>query len=203
LIDFTFLVDLADKLGVIQTVKDRLLRQPDPAADKLVIVLAELSKVYGVIEAELVRYLSLYFDAEQGLDEERTVLLSFEGGQLRMRVGEARGHCHKIWNIYQKYLERWFHDTLRPNEAATMKNLFESLTYADSQMLYALNELTNWLSQESSETLNLIDAGSLEEANGRVRAARKEILPARQAISKAMTDLMQLQADFIAASGKV
>jgi hypothetical protein len=203
LIDFKFLVDLADKLGVIQAIKSKLLRQPDPAADKLVIVLAELSKVYGVIEAELVRYLSLYFDAQQGFDEERTVLLSFEGGQLRMRVGEARGHCHKIWNIYQKYLERWFHDSLSPSEASTMKHLFESLTYADSQMLYALNELTNWLSEESSQTLNLIDAGNLDEANARVKGARKEILPARQAISKAMSDLMQLQADFIAASGKV
>ena len=203
MIDFKLLIDLVDKLGVIQAVKDKLLRQPDPAADKLVVVLAELSKVYGVIEAELVRYLSLYFDPQQGLHEERTILLTLEGGQLRMRVGEARGHCHKIWNIYEKYLERWFHDALTPDEASMMKNLFESLIYADSQMLYALDELTKWLSQESQETLSLVDAGKLDEANGRVRAARKEILPARQAISKAMSDLLQLQADFIAASGKV
>jgi hypothetical protein len=203
MIDFTMLIDLVNKLGVIQIVKDKLLRQPDPAADKLIVVLAELSKVYGVIEAELVKYLSLYFDPQQGLQEERAVLLTLEGGQLYMRVGEARGHCHKIWNIYQKYLERWFHDALKPDEASMMKSLFENLTYADSQMLYALDQVTKWLSQESQDTLSLVDSGKLDEANTRVRAARKEILPARQAISKAMSDLMQLQAEFIAASGKV
>jgi hypothetical protein len=88
MIGFKFLIDLADQLGVIQLVKDKLLRQPDPAADKLVVVLAELSKVYGVIEGELVKYLSLYFDHQQGLHDERAVLLTLEGGQLRMRVGE-------------------------------------------------------------------------------------------------------------------
>jgi hypothetical protein len=88
MIGFKFLIDLADQLGVIQLVKDKLLRQPDPAADKLVVVLAELSKVYGVIEGELVKYLSLYFDHQQGPHDERAVLLTLEGGQLRMRVGE-------------------------------------------------------------------------------------------------------------------
>jgi DNA transposition AAA+ family ATPase len=199
MLDFTMLIDLAAKLNVIQTVKDKLLRQPDPAADKLVIVLAELSKVYGAIDNELVRYLSLYFDG-QSLQEERAVLLTLEGGQLRMRVGEASGHCHKIWNIYSKYLERWFHDALSPDEASSMQQLFSSLSYADSQMLAALNDLTRWLSDESPQTLDLVDAGKLEEANARVRAARNEIMPARQAISKAMSDLTQLQADFIAVS---
>jgi DNA transposition AAA+ family ATPase len=200
MLDFTMLIDLAAKLNVIQTVKEKLLRQPDPAADKLVIVLAELSKVYGAIDNELVRYLSLYFDTGQSLQDERAVLLTLEGGQLRMRVGEASGHCHKIWNIYSKYLERWFHDALSPDEASAMQQLFSSLSYADSQMLAALDDLTRWLSDESPQTLNLVDAGKLNEANARVRAARKEIMPARQAISKAMSDLMQLQADFIAVS---
>ncbi len=203
MIEFKMLIDLAQKLNVIQTVKSKLLRQPDPAADKLVVVLSELSKVYGVIDAELVRYLSLYFDPEQRLQEERAVLLTLEGGQMRMRVGEANGHCHKIWNIYSKYLKRWFYDVLTPDEASSMNELFSNLSYADSQMVSALEVLTRWLSQESSETITLLDAGKLDEANARVKSARKDILPARQAISKAMSDLMQLQAEFIAASGTV
>jgi hypothetical protein len=203
MIEFKMLIDLAQKLNVILTVKSKLLRQPDPAADKLVVVLSELSKVYGVIDAELVRYLSLYFDPEQRLQEERAVLLTLEGGQMRMRVGEASGHCHKIWNIYSKYLKRWFYDVLTPDEASSMNELFSNLSYADSQMVSALEVLTRWLSQESSETITLLDAGKLDEANARVKSARKDILPARQAISKAMSDLMQLQAEFIAASGTV
>ena len=203
MIDFAMLYDVAAKLNIMKLLKDKLLRQPDPAADKLVVVLAELSKIYGVIDAELVRYLSLYFDPQQGLQEERIVLLTLEGGQIRSRVAEASGHCHKIWNIYSRYLERWFHDALTPDEAELMNELFSSLSYADSQMLSALDELTRWLSQESTATLSLVDAGKLDEANARVRSARKEIMPARQGISGAMSDLMQLQADFIVASGTV
>ena len=39
---FGQILDLADKLDIIQTVSGKLLRQPDPAADKLVAVLGEL-----------------------------------------------------------------------------------------------------------------------------------------------------------------
>jgi hypothetical protein len=42
---FGQILDLADKLDIIKTVKAKLLRQPDPAADKLVAVLGELSKI--------------------------------------------------------------------------------------------------------------------------------------------------------------
>ena len=203
MLDLSSLYDLADKFGIIQAVKDRLLRQPDPAADKLVAVLGELSKIYGVCDAELLRYLSLSFDPAAGMAEERVVLLSLEGGQLRTRMNEASGHCHKIWNIYQRYLQRWFHSVLAPDEASSMEELFKRLSYADSQMDLAIHELTNWLTHEAEETLELVDAGKLDEANQRIKAARKEVKPARAAIGKAMSDLLQLQAEFIDASGTV
>jgi hypothetical protein len=92
---------------------------------------------------------------------------------------------------------------LSSSEASSMENLFKGLTYADSQMEMAIRELTNWLTAKAGETLNLVDAGKYDEANQTVKAARKEILPTRQAISKAMSSLLQLQAEFIAASGTV
>lgn len=196
------LFDLADKIGVVQGVKNKLLRQPDPAADKLVAVLGELSKIYGVCHGELMRYLSLSFDPA-GAGEERAVLLTLESGQLWLRSSEARGHCHKIWNIYERYLHRWFHDVLATDEAAEMEGLFRRLTYADSQMDMALGQLTQWLTAKAEETLDLVDAGKYEEANQRVKAARKEVLPTLQAINMAMGTLVQLQGDFIAASGTV
>lgn len=195
------LFDLADKLGIIQSVKNKLLRQPDPAADKLVAVLGELSKVYGACDAELLRFLCLSFDPAGGMAEERAVLLSLEGGQLWTRASESRGHCHKIWNIYENYLHRWFYDILAPNEAAEMEALFRGLSYADSKMDMAIHELTNWLTTEAQEALDLVDAGRHDEANQRIKAARKVVLPTRQAISKAMSGLLQLQGEFIVASG--
>lgn len=43
------LLDVADKLGIIQAVKGKLVKQPDPAADKLVTALEELSKIHTQI----------------------------------------------------------------------------------------------------------------------------------------------------------
>jgi hypothetical protein len=179
------------------------LRQPDAAADSLVVVLGELSKIYGACDAELLRYLSLSFDPAGGMAGERAVLLTLEGGQLLTRTGEARGHCHKIWNIYQRDLQRWFNDVLAPDEASSMEELFRRLSYADSQMESAIRDLTTWLTDQAQGTLDLVDAGKHDEANQRVRAARKEVLPTRQAISKAMNGLLQMQAEFIQMSKTV
>ena len=200
---FKEILDVADRLGGIQALKNKLLRQPDPAADKLVAVLSELSKIYVACDAELLRYLSLSFDPAGDIAKERATLLTLEGGQLLLRTSEARGHCHKIWNIYERYLQRWFHNVLAPDEASKMKELFERLSYGDSQMELAIHELTNWLTREAQETLDLVDASKYDEANQRIKAARKEVQGTRAAINNAMNELVQLQGDFIAASKTV
>lgn len=199
--DPTNLLDIADKLGLIDSVKKKLFRNPDAAADKLATVLDELSKIYSTLESELVRYLGLYFDPAANLAAERQVLLTLESGQLMVRMGEARGHCHKIWNIYQNHLERWFHRMLSPQEAADMKRLLESLSYADSQMDLAIHQLGSWLGTAATETLDLVDAGKLADARQTIRSARREVLPARQAITQTLARLVVLQGDFVAASG--
>lgn len=201
--DIGFLADMVDKLGVIQAVKGKLLRQPDPAAERLSVALQEISKVFLAIDAELVRYLSLHFDPADDLVDERAVLLSLEGGALQARLAEARGHCHKIGNIYVRYLSQWFHRVLTPSEAEMLNTLFTELGNVDMGMLQVLDELAAWLSSQVTEALNLVDAGKLDEANTFVRKARVETLPVRQAVSKAMSNLMALQADFIAVSGQV
>lgn len=198
--DIATIIDLADKLGIIQALKAKLLRQPDKAADKLVLVLDELSKVYTAIEAELVRYLSLHFDPGEGLQEDRATLLTLEGGQLESRVSEARGHCHKISTIYNKYLDSWFHRALNPDEARMLKEVFDDLGDADSGMLFVLDQMVKWLSNEAMETLNLVDDNKLDEANHRIKEARNNVLSARRAISKAMYDMRNLQSEFITIS---
>jgi hypothetical protein len=122
---------------------------------------------------------------------------------LLTRTAEARGHCHKIWNIYRRDLQRWFSSVLAPDEAKKMEELFQRLGYADSQMEMAIGQLTHWLTDEAQKTLNLVDAGNQDEANQRIKAARKEVLPVRQAINRAMNGMLQLQAEFIQMSGTV
>ncbi|TVR50960.1 MAG: hypothetical protein EA425_08320 [Puniceicoccaceae bacterium] len=194
------LFDLADRLGIIQSVKDKLVRQPEAAADKLVVVLGELSKIYGVCEAELVRFLNLCFAENVNCSEEREVLLSLEGGRIWQRAQEARGHCHKIWALYENYLDKWFHRVLSRDEAAELRALFERLVYADAQMDQALSQLTGWLSAEAERVLDRVDENDYAEANRIILQARKEILPTRRAINRALSGMLELQAEFISVS---
>jgi hypothetical protein len=53
----------------------------------------------------------------------------------------------------------------------------------------------------AGETLDLVDEGKLAEAQQKIRTARREVLPARQAITQTLARLVLLQGDFIAASG--
>jgi hypothetical protein len=203
MVDFSLIISLADKLGALQAVKTRLLQHPDEAADKLVLVLDELSKIFTVIEMELASYLSLYFEPGEDVRDERAMLLNLEAGAVEMRVEEARGHCHKIENVYWKYLHRWFERALRPAEAHMLQDIFSELTVADEGMLVALGELVRWLGPKATETLDLVDAGESDRANQLIREARKEILPARQALVRALSSLRGMQAEFIAVAGTV
>lgn len=55
------LVNLADKLGVITAVKNKLIKRTDPASDKLVTALEELAKVFEALNFEISKYLSVTF----------------------------------------------------------------------------------------------------------------------------------------------
>jgi hypothetical protein len=176
------------------------MRHNEPAAEILTEVLDELAKMFSPLDVEIVRYLSLSFNDETVVAD-RTVLVGMEAGQSMLRMGEARGHCHKIWNIYQNHLDRWFHRVLSPQEAADMQRLFEALSYGDSQMELAIQQLAGWLGTAAGETFDILDSGSLDDAQQRILAARREVQPARQAIAQTLARLVQLQGDFIAASG--
>jgi len=63
-------------------------------------------------------------------------------------------------------------------------------------MFIATYGLAQWLSRETHDKLDLVDAGKLEAANNRIKAARKTIYPQRGAISNAVKKLIHLEADF-------
>ena len=88
-----------------------------------------------------------------------------------IRMGEARGHCQKIGNIYDKYLKRWFHEVLDQNEAQQFDFLLDTLNTADSAMLYAMESVTRWLRDEAQQTLDQVDFNDLLGAKQRIRNA--------------------------------
>jgi hypothetical protein len=203
--------DLGDLLGIAKDVgelfsrlKEKLLRQPDEAAAKLADVLEELAKIFVFVDGEIVRFLSVYVLPDRSnIVNCRSTLLGMEGGHLAIKGDEARGHCHKIENIYNKHLQRWFHELLTQQESADLSYLFNRLNNADDNMVRALASVTDWLTQEAHNALNAIDDGQFDDANNRVRDARSAVHQTRRDISEALRTLRALQADFIAASGTV
>jgi hypothetical protein len=76
---------------VIQAVKQKLIKQPDPAADKLVVVLEEISKIHNAIDKEIGKYLGLWFDpANPQVQKGRDVLVDPEGQRIKARIAKAR-----------------------------------------------------------------------------------------------------------------
>jgi hypothetical protein len=199
------LVDTADRVGALEAVKRQLVKQPDPAAAKLVTVLEELSKIYGAIEDELTTYLSIFLDDSdpKQLARERAALARLDGGLVRARMQEARGRCSKIWNIYVRYLTPWFDRLLNPGEREQLRSLFRELSDVDSQMVDAIDEVASWLESEATETSALIEGNDFAAANARIVAARREVRPLRQRIAEAMMQIRSLEGDFVEMSGAV
>jgi hypothetical protein len=196
------LVEISDKLGVIQAIKSKLVAQPDPAAATLLAALAEISKIYLAFETEITTYLSLTLEPDH-LREERASLLSLEAGQLAARMRSAKGHCSRIWNVYERYLNPWFQRILNPNEVAVARDLFQAMETSDVRMVDVIDKVAEWLAKEASKTLSLVDDNKLPEARKRIAKARAALFPARRIISAAMRRLFDLEGDFIAASGAI
>jgi hypothetical protein len=202
MIDLMPIINLTKDLNLIQQVRWKLVRQSEPAAEKLADVLDELAKMFSSLDDEIVRYLSLSFNNET-IVTGRSVLLGMEVGQSTVRMGEARGHCHKITNIYEKYLKRWFHDALDQGESQQLDFLFNDLSAADSVMLRTMENVTRWLRDEAQQTLDMVDSDDLPGANQRIRAARLQVRDAREQLTEAMSSLRAMQAEFIAVARTV
>jgi hypothetical protein len=158
-------------------VKEKLLRQSDPATGKLVTALEEIYKIFASLEDEIPQFLALQFDAEDqpSLAQERAKLIALEGGEIGVRMGQARGHCSKISNIYQRHLSPWFDRVLPKTDTEQIAVLFQQIHEFDSEMVVAIDRLADWLTREASEVLSH-DAKRYEAAQKRIQDARASLL---------------------------
>ncbi len=196
--------DLADKLGLLDGLKRKLKRQPDPAAAKLATALAEISKIYEVLDTAILQYLGLWLDAKNPeLSRERATLLDLEGGRIQAEMRAAKGSCTKISNIYQAYLHPWFDRVLNRDESAQLELVFIQFRDWDTGMIQTIDGVSAWLVAEAGNARLLVDNGQLELASSRVHEAANSIRPVRKQLAKSMGTLYGLQGDFVALSGAV
>jgi hypothetical protein len=195
--------DMKDIVGNVN-VKDKLLNNPTEASAKLAEVLGELSLILEFVEKETVKYLEIIFMPDKSnFLSCRSALLSLESGYVTIKGYEARGHCHKIKNIYEKYLDRWFSKVLDSQDAIRLNNLFDRMNNADYDMIIGIDSITHWLKNESEVILTLVDADQLEDANKRIKEARIAVQQTRRDIVESLAQLKLLQASFIVSSETV
>lgn len=186
-----------DLVALLQAAQGRLTRDASPEAlDSLAVVLDEISKLYQLMDSELTRYLSLSLAPEHSADE-RAVLLSLDGGQITTRASEARGHCHKIATIYSHDLRSWFGSRLPPAEMSQVDHAFGVLGSSDTDMTYVIHQLSQWLSDKATTTLDRLDAGDLAGAKALVKNARLDALPMRQKLARTISSMRDMQAELL------
>ena len=197
------LAEMVGKIGVLDIVKKKLARQPDVAAAKLAAVLEELQKTVMLFEVEVVPLLAMSLSPGPELRRDMATLYSLESQSLWSRSGAARGHCHKIGNIYDRFLDPWFQRVTKLNatERGALKELFDELRDADNVMLDLLNRCTGWIADAALQVLDLLEKNQIDEANELLTRFRKDVLPVRRALAEVMHTLRDLEADFICMSG--
>ena len=194
-------IDLSDQ--VVKILRPHFVRQSDPALDYLERVLDEISKIFNAMNTAITSYLSLWFDPTDrtSLNYAISRLLELEGGNVEVEISQARGRSSKIQNIYKKYVKPWFQRVLNSDDQIKISNLFNDLSYSDSQMSKAVVELANRITTGSTKTLNLVNQDRHREANEFLKNERIRMSPTRLAISDMLVALYRLQAEFIEKSG--
>jgi hypothetical protein len=194
---------ISQQLGLIEAIKQKLVKQPDDASGKLVAVLEELQKSYIAFDGELVRFFAVTLDPGPELRNDMQTLYSLEGQLLWARLNSARGHCGKIENIYEKYLSPWFQRVteLDKSERDDLENLFKELSSVDAVWVRVLNDAAYWLGQRAEEALAAQERSDTKAALNIIAKARRDIAPTRRQLADAMSKMRQLEADFIQVGG--
>jgi hypothetical protein len=126
----------------------KLKAKPDLAAQKLGQALGEVAKTLQVVDSAASEFLSLGID-EGALAKDSKLLLNIEGGSLGTEVRRGRGHCDAIWQIYSKYLDKWFESAFKSDEYASVKAVFHVLGSADGDLFYDLEQVAVTLQNEA------------------------------------------------------
>ena len=194
--------EIDSAVGLIARMMGKLKAQPDIAAQKLGQALDEVAKTLQVVDGAASAYLSLGID-EGALEKNAQLLLNIEGGHLATDVKKGLGHCHKIWNIYYEYLNKWFSKALAPDEQATMESVFQELGNADDDLFEELGNVATVLQREAEAVLDLVAKKDMDGARSRVLASLSPLRPLRKTIAGTMTTLYGLKNDFADMTGVV
>lgn len=195
------IVDLTDKLGLIEVLRNKIVGNPDVAAAKVVVALEELSQALTIFETELVRFLTISFDTDEEIADARKTLVELESDRLLARISKGKASVRRVENLYGRYLRTWLDAILAREESDLLEELFADFTGDEMDYLDLLSELGQELSETVHKTSLLLNECKLDEAGEIVAELRVQTLPGRRAASGLLRKLFLLEAELITSMG--
>ena len=188
------LVQLADKLGFLEAIKDKLFQNPKTDYSELVRALHSFASSFLDVDGLLSGLLSLSFvsDTPQSVETARKLLIQAEGGVPMIRAQDVRSQCVRLRILYDRHLSPSLQYVLSPAEWSEVQVAFKILEDFHENALPELQSLMKWLSTTASKVLEKVDQADLKGADDLLKQARIDILPQRQAISKAVSAILAL-----------
>lgn len=196
-------LDVLEKLGILETVRNKLVNNPKPAARHLSAALAEIGKTYAAIDDLLVNISSLAFETEEGRKEAEKFLRELQGGRFRVEVEKAKGHCSKIGRIYDNYLSGWFSEVLDQREAEEIRWVFSDLAISDQWILRLMEAATDVLPKLADRLLELMAQKDITGAAQLSRDVADRWKKPRRRLAQGMAELWRLQDTFSELTGTI
>jgi hypothetical protein len=196
------LVDLADKLGFLAAIRDKLFPDPPAEYSQLAGALREFSSSFRDVDELLSRLLSLSFvaDERRSLDATRALLIQIEGGEAMLRAANLRTQCNALRVLYDHRLSHSLAAMLTPAESRKAQDAFGSLEKFHEEALPELQALVAWASALASKLLEMLYRSEFDRAEDLLKQARGEVLPQRQAMARAVEALLELQSAYVSAT---
>jgi hypothetical protein len=193
----TKIKDIVEAFG---KVKAKLTATPKAAARDLVVALDHVYATFLAVASEIAAFQALGASVD-GLRDRAPSLPQLQGGILRTRVRNAKGHSTVIGNIYRTHLDAWFRGELSQVDYFMAKSGFEMLGNADRTLFDDMLAVADTISTEASAVEDLTLEDRWEEARARVLASRQDLRALERVLGDTMDLLSDLKVEFIALSG--
>ena len=193
-------------LDELRKLVTKLAPQTDAAAERLAAVFNQLGAMYSAIDTVLSNLLGLTFwkgmkrrDSAQA----RETLSHLSVKSLQARFDESRAHCEMIGDIYDKFLDRFFHKYLSPDEYWETKAIFDKINKGDESFTKVLDSAAIWIGGEADDLKKLLDTDNYEELRKRYEKTKLEATKMQDSVAEQWLILTDLRRTFVKKTGAV
>ena len=189
-------VDVADKVGLLQKLFAKVIGNPDLAVQQLAVVVGEVRRTLGSLRDTILEIGYLGVPGQESIDVQRA-LNRIESDELLLDVIRSKGSCMKIGHIYDNHLNAWFPSFLGNDEQKKLEELFKDLSDSDGWANEAAEKLLLDAKPFATEVRQLLDKGDEAGARKRVGEFMTALRPTLEKLSMPIAAMLDLERQFI------